>query len=101
VLRSGPNAEGGPGRGFLHWKRWSRRGALATGTMWLKLGTPIATSRFTRFSVTVTATRVRHDYFSRMTLHYRFHGRAVSDTRCIPDRGFHAAWAILFRGRCD
>jgi hypothetical protein len=100
VLRRGPNGERGPGRGFLHWKRWSRRGAFATGTLWLKLGTPTATSPFTRFRVTVTATRVRHDYFSRMTLRYRLNGKAVADTRCIPDRGLTAEWGILFHGRC-
>jgi hypothetical protein len=100
VLRRGSNGERGRGRGSLHWQRWSRRGAFATGTLWLKLRTPTATSPFTRFHVTVTATRVRHNYFSRMTLRYRLNGKAVTDTRCIPDRGLTAEWGILIRGRC-
>jgi hypothetical protein len=100
VLRRGRNGERGSGRGFLNWERWSRRGAFATGTLWLKLGTPTATSPFTRFHVTVTATRVRHDHFSRMILRYRLNGKALTDTRCIPDRGLTSEWGILIHGRC-
>ncbi len=100
VLRSGYGGESGPGRGFLHWKRWSRRGAFAVGTVWLKLGAPTATSPFTRFSVTVTGGRVRDGYFTRMALRYRLRGKAVTDTRCVPDRGHVAEWDILIDGRC-
>jgi hypothetical protein len=62
---------------------------------------PARSTALPRFSVTITATRVRHDYFSCMTLRYRLNGRAVTDTRCIPDRGLTAEWGTLFHGRCD
>jgi hypothetical protein len=101
VLRSTSAGESGPGRGFLNWTRWSPQGAYAVGTVWIKLGTPIATSPFTRFRVTVTAARVRRGYFTRMTLHYRLNGRSVTDTRCIPDQRRTAEWGVLFNGRCE
>jgi hypothetical protein len=101
VLRRGPSTESGPGRGYLRWKRWGRRSAFAVGTLWLKLGTPTATSPFTRFGVTVTATRVRRGYFTRMTLRYRLNGKPATDTRCVPDRRRTAEWGLLFGGRCD
>lgn len=91
---------GGPGRGYLHWKAWNGRGAYARGTVWLKLGTPTATSSFTRFAVSVVLERPRFGHFTRMTLRYRLHGRRVADTRCVPDRGHVADWRLLLRGRC-
>ena len=100
VLRSTSAGESGPGRGFLSWKRWDPQGAYAVGTVWIKLGTPVATSPFTRFRVTLTATRVRHGYFTRMTLRYRLNGQSVTDTRCIPDQRKTAQWGLLFAGRC-
>ena len=68
---------GGPGRGDLHWTAWNGHGAHAVGTLWLKLGTPTATSPFTRFAVGVVLGRPRFGHFTRMTLHYRLSGRPL------------------------
>jgi hypothetical protein len=90
----------GPGRGSLHWTAWGSNGARGQGTVWLKLGSPTATSPFTRFAVTVTAGRVRAGRFTRMTLRYRRHGHQVSDVRCVPDSGTVSGWSVLFGGKC-
>lgn len=100
VLRRG-GGERGRGRGFLRWTRWGTRGAHGIATVWIKRGTPTATSRFSRFAATVDAARVRGGHFTRMTLHYRLARRAVSDMRCVPDRGRVAQWGVLLDGRCD
>ncbi|MGI8903517.1 MAG: hypothetical protein ACR2IP_07645 [Solirubrobacteraceae bacterium] len=64
------------------------------------MGTPTATSPFTRFAVGVVLGRPRFGHFTRMTLRYRLYGRRVADTRCVPDRGHMAEWGLLLRGRC-
>jgi hypothetical protein len=89
----------GPGRGSLHWTRWTERGASAVGSLWLKLGTP-AFSPYTRFALTLTAGRVRHGHYTRMTLHYTLHHTPRSDTWCVPDSGRVFEWSIPSGGRC-
>jgi hypothetical protein len=100
VLR-GAGRERGSGRGFL---RWTHRGATrgdGIGTYWLKLGTPVATSPFTKTSVTIVLTRVRSGHFTRMNLRYRQDGHAANVTLCVPDRQRVAEWRQMFGGRCD
>lgn len=91
----------GPGRGSLHWGLWGAGTASGNGTVWLKLGTPTATSPFTKFAVTVSATRVRNGHFTRMTLRYTLHGQKVTDTRCVPDRGRVGEWGFAMDGKCQ
>lgn len=98
VLRAG--RERGAGRGFLHWKHWGAKGGDGIGTYWLKLGTPVATSPFTKTSVRVVLTRVRYGHFTRMNLRYRQAGHAANVTLCVPDRQLVAEWGQMFGGRC-
>lgn len=91
----------GPGRGSLNWSLWGHGTASGSGTLWLKLGTPTATSPYTKFSMTVSATRVRNGHFTRMTLHYTLHGQKVTDTRCVPDGGRVGEWGFVTHGKCD
>jgi hypothetical protein len=88
--------------GFLHWTLWTNTQAAATGTLWLLSCQPsCAASSFRRYALTLTAGRVRHGHFTRMTLHYRYQGRTVSDTRCVSDRPPALVWGLVFRGRCE
>ncbi len=88
--------------GFLHWTAWTNTHADATGTVWLLSCQPdCAGSPFYRYALTLTVGRVRHGHFTRMTLHYRYQGKAVSDTRCVPDRPPAQVWGFVDRGRCD
>jgi hypothetical protein len=89
----------GPGRGFLHWTSWTRKGGAAVGTLWLKLGVP-AFSPYTRFALTLTVGRVRDGHFTRMTLHYRMGGNPQSQTWCVPDHGQVSEWGGVMHGRC-
>lgn len=88
--------------GFLHWTVWTGTHAAAVGTVWLLSCRPsCAASAFSRYALTLTAGRVRHGHFTRMTLHYRYQGRAVSDTRCVSDRPPDRVWGLVFDGRCQ
>jgi hypothetical protein len=89
--------------GFLHWTTWTNTQAAANGTVWLLSCRPsCAASSYHSYPLTLTAGRVRHGHFTRMTLHYRYQGQPVSDTRCVPDRApREQAWGLPFRGRCD
>lgn len=89
--------------GFLHWTMWTNNHAAANGTVWLLSCRPsCAASSYHSYALTLTAGRVRHGHFTRMTLQYRYHGQPVSDTRCVPDRAPpQQAWGLPFRGRCD
>lgn len=89
--------------GFLHWTTWTNTSAAANGTVWLLSCRPsCAASSYHSFALTLTAGRARHGHFTRMTLHYRYQGQPVSDTRCVPDRApSQQAWGLVFRGRCD
>jgi hypothetical protein len=89
----------GPGRGSLRWTRWTRQGAAAFGTLWLKLGVP-AFSPYTRFQLTLTAGRFRDGHFTRMTLHYRVHGKPQTQTWCVPDKRHVSEWGLPTNGRC-
>jgi hypothetical protein len=89
----------GPGRGFLRWTKWTRQRAAAHGTLWLKLGVP-AFSPYTRFTLTLTAGRVRDGHFTRMTLHYRFKGKPQTPTWCVPDRQLVSEWSTPMGGTC-
>ncbi len=91
----------GPGRGYLRWRSWAPRRAVGVGTLWLKLGSPIATSPYTRVITSVTASRPRFGRFTRMTLRYRVQGGAVLDLRCVPDRQRVYEWRTLSRGVCS
>ena len=93
----------GPGRGYLRWPTWNQQRAVGTATLWLKLGSPTATSPFTRLTASVTANRVRNGHFTRLTLRYRFRGRRVTDRRCLPEHGPRPSsqWNVMYRGRCD
>ena len=87
--------------GFLYWTVWTGTHAAATGTVWLLSCVPsCAASPFYRYALTLTAGRVRNGHFTRMTLHYRYNGRAVSDTRCVSDRRPALVWEVVFNGRC-
>jgi hypothetical protein len=75
--------------GFLHWKTWTRVQAVATGTLWGKNCVPnCAQSRFSRSSLTVTATKPRNGRFTTMTLRYSYHGKRVTDVRCDSNHGY-------------
>lgn len=87
--------------GFLQWTVWTGARAAGSGTIWFNTCTPdCADGRFQRTALTLTATRVRNGHFTRMTLHYRYRGRAVEDTRCVKDQR-PRFWSIVFRGRCE
>lgn len=87
--------------GFLQWTVWTGARAAGSGTIWFNTCTPdCADGRFQRMPLTLTATRVRNGHFTRMTLHYRYRGRAVADTRCVKDKR-PLFWSIVFRGRCE
>jgi hypothetical protein len=76
--------------GFLHWKTWNKARAAGTGTLWLKSCRPnCAASAFSRQPVTVTATKPVNGRFSTLTLRYRYHGHAVTDTRCDSGHGYY------------
>ena len=88
--------------GFLHWTTWTNRHAAARGTVWLKSCNPFcAVSPFYSYPLTLTAGRVRHGHFTRLTLRYRYHGRSVVDTRCVADRPPARNYRILINGRCQ
>ncbi|MBV9001449.1 MAG: hypothetical protein JO304_20490 [Solirubrobacterales bacterium] len=88
--------------GFLHWTVWTDTHAAATGTVWLLSCRPsCAASPFYRYALTLTAGRVRNGHFTRMTLHYRYQGQPVSDTRCVPDGRPALIWGLVFNGRCE
>lgn len=59
-----------------------------------------ADGRFQRMSLALTATRVRNGHFTRLTLHYRYRGQPVADTRCVQDKGPPLVWGTVFHGRC-
>jgi hypothetical protein len=92
--------ESGPGRGDLHWTAWNGRRANGAGSDWVKLGTPTATSPFTRLSGSVTATRPRDGHFTRLTISERLHGTLMSATLCIPDKQRVSEWSEMLGGRC-
>jgi hypothetical protein len=56
---------------------------------------------FSHYALTLTAGRVRHGHYTRMTLHYRYQGQAVSDTRCVADRPPDVVWGLVLQGRCE
>ena len=62
VLR-GAGRERGSGRGFLRWTHWGATRGDGIGTYWLKRGMPVATSPFTKTSVTIVLTRVGYGHF--------------------------------------
>jgi hypothetical protein len=78
--------------GGIKWEKWNGGYAFGAGTVWLKNCVPdCADSLFRRYAVRVTATRVRHGHFTRMTLRYRYNGSAVTDRRCVVGSG----WAVV------
>ena len=101
LRRHGDEVEHGPGRGFLRWTRWTATSGRATGTYWIKLGSPAATSRFTREPLTLLLSRVRSGHFTRMRLRYRQSGRRADVILCL-SKPFHGSytWDELYRGRC-
>lgn len=75
--------------GFLHWTTWSRVRARAVGSLWIKNCVPdCASSRYYRYSLTLTATRPRNGRFTTMTLHYRYRGKPIIDVRCDSGHGY-------------
>jgi hypothetical protein len=98
--RDGAQRESGPGRGSLRWTRWNERSARAVGTYWLKLGTPTATSPFTREPLIAYAYRVRGGHFTRFKLLYRQDGRRVHTVLCLSEYDRTYTWGSLYRGRC-
>jgi hypothetical protein len=99
--RHGDELERGPGRGFLHWRHWTAHAAFGVGTQWVKLGSPAATSPFTREPLTVSLSRVRSHRFTRMTLRSRLYGRRATVRLCLsaPYNG-SCTWDELYDGRC-
>jgi hypothetical protein len=88
--------------GFLHWTAWTNTHANADGTVWLLSCRPsCAASPYYRYALSLTVGRVRHGHFTRMTLHYTYHGQQISDTRCVSDRPPAQIWGFVDRGRCD
>jgi hypothetical protein len=88
--------------GFLHWTAWTNTHADANGTVWLLSCRPdCADSPYYRYALRLTAGRVRNGHFTRMTLHYSYHGQKITDTRCVPDRRSRQVWGLVFRGRCE
>src|SRR5581483_853801 len=88
--------------GFLRWTVWTNTHAAAHGTVWLKSCKPFcAASPFYSYPLKLTAGRVRHGHFTRLTLRYRYHGHVVVDKRCLPDRLPAASSRILAGGRCE
>ena len=86
--------------GFLHWTTWNGARAVGSGTLWFNTCTPdCADGTFHRTPLNLTATRARNGHFTRMTLHYSYRGRGVSDTRCVRDKR-PLVWGIVFRGIC-
>jgi hypothetical protein len=84
--------------GFLHWTLWTRTRAVGVGTLWAKSCLPdCAGSPFSRQPVRVTAGRVRHGHFTRLTLYYTYRGKTVIDRRCV--RG--QIYGLVFDGRCE
>jgi hypothetical protein len=87
--------------GFLDWTAWTNTHATANGTVWLLSCVPnCAASPYHRYALTLVVGRVRNGHFTRMTLHYRYQGRPVSDTRCVADRPPAQIWNFVERGRC-
>jgi hypothetical protein len=88
--------------GFLHWTAWTNSHAEANGTVWLLSCQPdCADSPYYRYALRLTAGRVRNGHYTRMTLHYTYHGQKITDTRCVPDRRSSQVWGLVFRGRCE
>lgn len=87
--------------GFLHWTTWTNSQGAAKGTVWLLSCIPnCAASSYHSYALTLAVGRVRHGHFTRMTLQYSYHGRQVTDTRCVPDRPPALNWNFVFKGRC-
>jgi hypothetical protein len=83
-------------RGFLHWKIWNHSRAYGTATIWLNNCTPsCAGGTFHAYLGSVRASRVRNGDFTRMTLHFRYNGRAVTDERRLINTATYSAWGIL------
>jgi hypothetical protein len=81
--------------GGLRWKVWNGTRAIGVGTVWIKSCVPdCAGSPFYSHRLTITATRVRHGYFTSMTLRYPYGGKPVTDRRCVMGVGARAGWGI-------
>jgi hypothetical protein len=71
-------------RGSLDWRGWTYVGAYAVGTIWLDDCRPdCADGKFHPFEASVLADHVRNGVFTRITLHYWYYGRRVTDIRTL------------------
>jgi hypothetical protein len=70
--------------GSLDWKTWTRNAAYAVGTIWLDDCTPdCARGIFHPYNGSVRADHPRSGVFTRITLHFRYHGRNATDIRAL------------------
>ena len=83
--------------GHLRWASWTRTQATGSGAVWLDDCTPdCAGGTFTAHGVEVRAFRPVKGRFTRLTLRYRFHGRAHVDRRGIRRTG--GSWSYYIVG---
>lgn len=70
--------------GHIRWAQWNRAQGKGHGLYWIDDCTPdCARGRFQSTPVTIEATRVRHDRYTRLLLIYRMGGNTVFDHRTL------------------
>jgi hypothetical protein len=70
--------------GSLDWRGWTYAGAYAVGTIWLDDCQPdCADGTFHPYEGSLLADHVRDGVFTRITLHYWYRGRRVTDIRTL------------------
>lgn len=76
----GPN----PRFGRLRWTIWNHRQAVGHGAVWLDDCEPnCAEGTFHPYAVGVRAFDPEHGHFTRLTLRYNYHGKAIVDRRSV------------------
>jgi hypothetical protein len=96
AVLGGFDGSGASHPGHLRWSKWTRREALGSGAVWIDNCIPnCAEGTLSPHAVTVDAFAPRRGHFTRLTLRYRFEGKAIVDRRAIVKAGRFYIYSIV------